>query len=182
MTAPWLILAVGNPSRGDDALGPELIERLSTAESGADDVEFLVDFQLQVEHALDLKDRHGVLFVDAARPGVVVQRVVSDDMPWSCLDNKFEAVAISTIEADSHVPPASHALRAEAVLYVARQMDDDVPPSWQLAIEGHSFALGEGLSEVAEHHLTQALDLARHWLRDRRASAGSMREHEPCMS
>ena len=28
MSAPLLILAVGNPSRGDDALGPMLLERL----------------------------------------------------------------------------------------------------------------------------------------------------------
>ena len=28
MSAPLLVLAVGNPSRGDDALGPLLLERL----------------------------------------------------------------------------------------------------------------------------------------------------------
>jgi Ni,Fe-hydrogenase maturation factor len=29
--APLLVLAVGNPSRGDDALGPALAERLEAA-------------------------------------------------------------------------------------------------------------------------------------------------------
>jgi hydrogenase maturation protease len=69
--ASWLVLAVGNPSRGDDALGPALLERLRDAGvDAAGDVELLTDFQLQIEHALDLQGRQAVLFVDAARPGV----------------------------------------------------------------------------------------------------------------
>ncbi len=170
MTAPWLVLAVGNPSRGDDALGPELIERLSLAEGAASDVEFLIDFQLQVEHALDLKGRHGVLFVDAARPGVVAERRPFDKAERAGVQDNSAGVVIVSIVADDQVPPASHALRAEAVLQVARQLDGEVPPAWQLAIEGQSFALGEGLSEVAQNHLTQAMNLAQDWLSARRAS------------
>jgi len=50
--APVLVLAVGNPSRGDDALGPLAAQRLAALELSG--VEVLTDFQLQVEHALDL--------------------------------------------------------------------------------------------------------------------------------
>jgi hypothetical protein len=54
--APLLVLAVGNPSRGDDALGPALLDALAAlAAQGADrlgDIELLSDFQLQIEHAL----------------------------------------------------------------------------------------------------------------------------------
>src|SRR5207247_10338192 len=68
-SAPLLVLAVGNPSRGDDALGPLFIERLGDAlapevSSGA--VELLGDYQLQIEHALDLAGRSRVVFVDAS--------------------------------------------------------------------------------------------------------------------
>ncbi len=168
LIAPWLILAVGNPSRGDDALGPELIERLSLADGAASDVEFLIDFQLQVEHALDLKGRHGVLFVDAARPGVVAACRSADSESAADCHDKPEGVAIVSIVADDQVPPASHALQAEAVLHVARQLDGEVPPAWQLAIEGQSFGLGEGLSEVATQHLNRAVDLAQEWLTSRR--------------
>lgn len=167
---PWLILAVGNPSRGDDALGPELIERLSLAEGAASDVEFIIDFQLQVEHALDLKGRCGVLFVDAARPGVVASCRSCEREPVAVVHDKPEGVAIVTIVADDKVPPASHALKAEAVLHVARHLDGQAPPAWQLAIEGQSFGLGEGLSEVAVQHLNQAVELAQQWLRARRVS------------
>jgi predicted GNAT family N-acyltransferase len=67
--APLLVLAWGNPSRGDDALGPLLAERLliHVQTAGlASRVEVLTDFQLQVEHALDLVGRERILFVDAA--------------------------------------------------------------------------------------------------------------------
>lgn len=188
--APWLVLAVGNPSRGDDALGPELVERLrraplgepghdvsrmlsgeptrhgATAATGADpavacapagrqedDVELLIDFQLQIEHALDLVGRQGVLFVDAALPGVV------------------DEVAIDAITPDDGVPPASHALRPGAVLNVASRVNGSVPPAWQLAIEGSAFELGEGLSVSARRNLERAVTLAQRWLHERRVES-----------
>ena len=66
--APILVFAVGNESRGDDALGPLLLRELQAwlTETGlADDFELLEEFQLQVEHAMDMKDRRLVLFIDA---------------------------------------------------------------------------------------------------------------------
>ena len=57
-----LVFGWGNAGRGDDALGPLFVERLR-ARSG---VECLDDYQLQIEHALDLAGRERVLFVDAS--------------------------------------------------------------------------------------------------------------------
>ena len=57
---PVLLLGYGNPSRGDDALGPMLLEMLEAdrrAGRAPDNFETLTDFQLQVEHALDLQRR-----------------------------------------------------------------------------------------------------------------------------
>ena len=67
VSAPVLLIGIGNPSRGDDAIGPLAIERLE----GLDlpDTELLTDFQLQVEHALDLVGRDEVIFIDAAVTG-----------------------------------------------------------------------------------------------------------------
>ena len=156
--APLLVLAVGNPSRGDDALGPALLERLRAVGVGAArDVELLTDFQLQVEHALDLDGRRAVLFVDAARPGTT------------------RGVCIEPIYADARLPPASHALRAQAVLHVAVQLAGHAPPAWQLAMEGEHFALGEGLSPMAERHLACAVDMAMGWLQARRCQQFSLK-------
>jgi hypothetical protein len=66
--AGLLVIAVGNRSRGDDALGPLLLDRLERWRASGDrgaDLELLEDFQLQIEHALDLAGRRLVLFVDA---------------------------------------------------------------------------------------------------------------------
>ena len=54
MEAPVLIFAVGNESRGDDALGPLLLRELDawlTASKSSEQFELLEDFQLQIEHA-----------------------------------------------------------------------------------------------------------------------------------
>lgn len=59
---PVLIFGYGNPSRGDDALGPIILERISRR----DNVELLTDFQLQVEHSLDMMGRKLILFIDAS--------------------------------------------------------------------------------------------------------------------
>jgi len=154
--AALLVLAVGNPSRGDDALGPLLLERLQQSSLPALwDVELLTDFQLQIEHALDLEGRQAVLFVDAGRPGT------------AC------GATLTPIHAAPCMLPASHALSPQAVLQVATQLAGRAPPAWQLAIEGAQFALGEGLSPVAEHHLTLALALAQQWLQSQRPSAAT---------
>ncbi|HRE90091.1 MAG TPA: hydrogenase maturation protease, partial [Myxococcota bacterium] len=66
---PTLLLSVGNPSRGDDALGWLFAERARERFAeliAANELEVLTDFQLQVEHALDLENRAHVLFVDAS--------------------------------------------------------------------------------------------------------------------
>lgn len=151
--APLLIIAIGNPSRGDDALGPALLERLGADGVEAGVVELLTDFQLQVEHALDLAGRRAVLFVDAAWP----------------TEGADAGATLTRIAADNAAPLTSHALRPQAVLHVCGALKQPVPPAWQLAIEGRSFELGAPMSEVAGSHLERALILARGWIDDRRS-------------
>ena len=58
MSAPLVVFAVGNPSRGDDAIGPVICGRLAIwleNEKLTERVELIEDFQLNVEHALDLQ-------------------------------------------------------------------------------------------------------------------------------
>jgi Ni,Fe-hydrogenase maturation factor len=52
------------PAAATTRIGPELAARLEAA--ALPWVEVIVDFQLQVEHALDLEERRLVVFVDAA--------------------------------------------------------------------------------------------------------------------
>ena len=141
MTAPLVIFAIGNPSRGDDALGPLLSARLrpwlETAGLAAT-VELIEDFQLNIEHALDLVGRRLAVFIDAGAetPGPFV----------------FARILPST--ATTH---STHALAPETVLHVYRLTEGrEPPPAFVLCIRGEGFALGDGLSVAAESALAQA--------------------------
>ena len=68
MTAPVLIFAIGNESRGDDALAPILLRGLDAwlqVEGISGCCVLLEEFQLQIENTLDMQGRELVLFIDA---------------------------------------------------------------------------------------------------------------------
>jgi len=148
--APLLVLAIGNPSRGDDALGPLAAEKL--AELALPGVEVLTDFQLQVEHALDLLGRSEVIFVDADAAGG---------------SGPFEFRTVAPAADARH---SSHSLSPSAVLDAYRRLTGgEPPPSRLMAIRGHEFSLGTPLSPAAQANLRAAVAaLARH-LRERSA-------------
>jgi len=141
--SPTLVIAVGNPSRGDDALGPLAAERIEAM--ALPGVEVQVEFQLQVEHALDLRGRQRVLFIDAS----------------ASLADAFALVAVQPRRDASFT---SHALAPAALLYNYGKLIGAPPPAWVLAIRGQSFELGDGLSAPAASALAAALDAARDWL------------------
>jgi hydrogenase maturation protease len=131
-----LVLAVGNLSRGDDAVGPLLAERLAAAEVPG--VEVLVDFQLQVEHALDLDGRERVIFVDA------------------CVDTD-EPCVVRPIAADARFASTSHALEPAQVLQTyVRVRGTAPPPAVLLGVRARSFELGEDLSSDARQACERA--------------------------
>ena len=144
MTAPLLIFAYGNPSRGDDALGPQLLDLL--AESRAQhpewpDLELVTDFQLQVEHAVDLEGRDLALFIDAS---------------VSC-PNPFRFSPLWPAQDASYT---THEMSPQAVLHVfERVYQRPAPPSFLLSVRGESFELGEQLSWAAVENRDAALAL-----------------------
>jgi len=140
--APLLVFACGNPSRGDDALGPAFTERAAARlhhQLARGEIELLTDFQLQVEHALDLVGRRQVVFVDAS---------VSCAPP-------FEYADVRPTHDRSF---STHALSPGAVLEAHRVAVGGEPPAATLlSIRGERFGLGEPLSESAERNLQQAV-------------------------
>ncbi|OOG87607.1 Ni/Fe hydrogenase [Hydrogenophaga sp. A37] len=146
--APLLVFGWGNPSRGDDALGPLLVEQLADraqAQLPAGRLECLTDFQLQVEHALDLVGRERVLFVDAA---------IGLQTPF----------AVSTVLPAPVAGFTTHALAPEALLQVYTGLERaEPPPCTLLAIRAQRFELGEAPGEQAMADLAQALAWAMTW-------------------
>jgi hydrogenase maturation protease len=151
VTAPVVVFAVGNPSRGDDAIGPEICGRLEKwleIQNLGDQVELIEDFQLQIEHALDLNGRELALFIDAG---------VNTPAPYT-----FKRIAPATGIAHS-----THELPPEAVLQVYRQTEGaDPPPAFMLCVRGEQFELGAGLGSSASECADAALELLNRLLSD----------------
>jgi hypothetical protein len=212
MTAPVLIFAIGNESRGDDALGPLLLREIgswlnpnnplapevvipakagiqliekspqsgatagvcplrgmsdsldsrlrgndsSNGQSGLNSgeekcpqrFELLEDFQLQIEHAMDMKDRKRVLFIDAGM-----------DTPAPFSFNRAKPSGEPVLY--------SHALAPQALLDVYAQVYEESPPAaYILCIKGESFELGEAPTPTALKHLALALDFVKQSLLD----------------
>ena len=131
-----VVFAVGNPSRGDDALGPLLMAGLE--QQARPGVHLVTDFQLQIEHALDLEGHQLALFIDAG---------TGTPAPFEFRETGPAATR----------PVSSHALAPEAVLQVyASVQRRPPPPAFVLCIRGNDFRLGEGLSPAAERNLAAA--------------------------
>jgi hydrogenase maturation protease len=145
MTSPILVLAIGNESRGDDALAP-LLSRSVQAEFEHPDFEFIEDFQLQVEHVTDLVGRQKILFLDAD---------VSCEAP-------FHFSEISAAQDNSYT---SHAMSPFALLHTYRQVyGEDAPSSYLLRLRGYGFELGEDLSVEASANMQAATVIVHEWL------------------
>jgi len=148
MTAPILVFGWGNLSRGDDALGPLFVQQLCTLAGAASGhrVDFLEDYQLQIEHALDLVCRERVLFVDTS---------------LTCAA-PFEVTTLCPARDASFT---THCMSAESVMQVYCDMYGvDPPPCTLLAIRGMRFELGEPPGPVALEHLAQALVWGQSWI------------------
>ncbi|TAN52422.1 MAG: hydrogenase maturation protease [Methylococcaceae bacterium] len=147
--SPFLIFAVGNESRGDDALGPLLLRAIGgLIESGSipDQYELIEDFQLQVEHVLDMDERQAVLFIDAGQ---------QTPAPFHFYRAKPQI----------QIGHSTHALAPEALLPVFEQvLGKAAPPAYVLCVRGDSFELGAGLTPQAHDHYAAALAFVKRLL------------------
>jgi hydrogenase maturation protease len=135
-----VVLAWGNDSRGDDALGPAFLDRAG-AEPDPPGVEtrFVADFQLQPEHAFDLDGCDLALFVDASRSAIA----------------PFEFRRVDPAPSATFT---THGVAPEVVLDAyTLTFGRDPPPAYALAIRGETFELGEPLCEQALMSLEAAL-------------------------
>ncbi len=117
------------------------------------DCELLTDFQLQVEHALDLVGRDLVIFVDASLAGP-------------------EPYAFTPVTPEIDLTYSTHVMTPGAVLRVHAQIGPDMAPApaptaWLLAVRGYRFDLGEALSRGARANLDAAGDFIEAYLKER---------------
>lgn len=145
--APLLVFGFGNPSRGDDALGPEFVRRAEVRFSEAivhGALEVLTDYQLQVEHVLNLEGRERVYFVDAGA---------------SATEPQPQGYSVTRVAGACDASFTTHLLSPAALLHIyGAVVESKAPECWLIAIAGHQFELGAPMSPEAEANLTAALE------------------------
>ncbi len=124
-------------------MGPALLDEIQQIAAHtrlAFELEFLSDFQLQIEHATDLHRHDRVLLIDA------------------CAETTMEqAWRFSVLSPDTSTAYTTHAMSPQQLLGVYQQVyGKSAPPVFMLALRGQLFNLGEPLSEQAQIDLQQA--------------------------
>lgn len=139
--AAILVIGYGNPGRQDDGLGVRFAERIEAwaAAGGLAHIACRTDIQLNVEHALALKECGVALFADAtAEPGAPPFRL-----------RRLTPAATTAF--------STHALHPETVLAWAAELYDARPAAWLVTIRGEAWDLAAGLSPAAEANLDAAV-------------------------
>jgi hydrogenase maturation protease len=147
-----LIIGIGNPGRGDDGLGPALVERLAGAAAGTwpegsiieppEGISALWKYQLNIEDAGLIRDFDRVVFADASM-------------------EENEPATLKEITPAASITFTTHELSPAAVLALSEELYDRAPSAFLLSIPGFSWDLAEGLSDGARRNLDRAVDLLR---------------------
>ncbi len=155
-----LIIGIGNPGRGDDGLGPALVERLAGAEpetipEGAavtieNGTDVVWKYQLNIEDAALIGDYERVVFADAS--------AASDP----------GAVSLDPLEPAPAIAFTTHELPPASVLALCHDLYGRTPEAWLLSVGGSSWDLGLGLSDAARAGLARAEALLRSRLESER--------------
>lgn len=136
-----LVLAYGNPLRGDDGLGPAAAGALAAL--GLPGVDVQIGYQPALEDAADAAEHALVVFVDAARSGPA---------PYSVCD----------VAPDDGAPAfVSHGVAPAQIVGIARRVFGRTPRAVLLGIRGYAFGLADGLSPQAARNLAAAIERLR---------------------
>ncbi len=148
-----VIIGIGNPMRGDDGIGPRLVE----AVEARPDVRALAVHQLLPEHVDEIRAARRVLFVDARVGG--------------------ERVQIDRVHPSTH-RGVGHSCSPGALLGWARFAYQASPASWLLSVPGGTFTTGAGLSPGTAAMIPDALRWIDDWLDERPEAVGTRHEEE----
>ncbi|MBK8698791.1 MAG: hydrogenase maturation protease [Saprospiraceae bacterium] len=134
-----LLLGIGNISRGDDGLGWLFAKEIE--KDHALFIEVQKEFQLMIEHALQITDYDAVIIVDASE---------------NKFEHGFQFRKLPVPEA-SNTAFTSHVQTPENVLFLAAELYEHVPDVYVMEIHGEDWELGHGLSKSSTLYLQNAL-------------------------
>jgi len=140
VSRPGLVIGYGNPGRGDDGIGPRLVELLEErAWPASGSVDAVAAFQLAPEHAADVAAHAWVVFADAAADGP-------------------EPFGVRCVRPSAGAAFTTHVVEPAAVLALAEAGFASRARAWLLSVRGHRFGAAEGLSRRAAANLEAAAE------------------------
>ena len=139
MSRPGLVIGYGNPGRGDDGIGPRLVELLEERPwPGAGCVDLIAAFQLAPEHAADVAAHAWVVFADAA---------VDGPGPFG----------VRPVTASAGAAFTTHVMEPGAVMALAAAGFGSRAAAWLLSVRGDRFGTDGTLSRRAAANLESAV-------------------------
>lgn len=143
-TTAITLFAIGNRSRGDDAAAPYLMDLFNDDHKKPTSRDTLIweeCYQLQPEHCYDIEKSQLVIFIDSITPQTALQNQVQ----------------LTPIVGELQFEFSTHILSPTSLLALfEKTFQKSAPHSWQLAIPGYHFELGDAISEQCESNITQA--------------------------
>ena len=147
----WTYIFVGNPSRGDDGIGPVLFQKMERwlhqqytsqtekADTSSNDIQLIECFQLEPELCCDIEDSTALMIIDAS--------VIDSPRPW------LEILTDSHQDSPQDTPVWTHAISPASLLTLFQKIyKKPPPPTYLLHIPGKQFDLGTSLSKSVEEH------------------------------
>jgi hydrogenase maturation protease len=133
-----LVLAFGNPVRGDDGIGPAAADYLEN--SRLEGITVDCNYQLSLEDALEVAEHDFTVFIDASLEGK-------------------EPFSFTELEERNDPAVFSHALEPSRILGLANNLFHKERSGYLLGIRGYDFTMfSEGLTEKAQNNMKQAMD------------------------
>ena len=179
--ARTLIIGIGNPMRGDDALGWRAIEELNQAFS-CEEAEMVTCHQLTPDLAESVAQRESVIFIDACAgspPGEIrVNQLTTRNVgPTPSLRSEpalstAKGQALGSALAGASPGPTSatrgltaafaltHRLDPLSLMQYSRALYGICPQAWTISMNGADYGYSEALSFPVESRLPELIALA----------------------
>ncbi len=136
-TNNFLIIGYGNTLRGDDGVGPRVVEAVAALHLPG--VNTLTCQQLSPEHADPISQVDNVIFVDAS---------VAEPAEVQCRE----------LDPSDTSQLMAHAADPQTMLALARDVFGHTPRAWWLTIPAVSLAFSEELTPAAQRSCAEAVD------------------------
>lgn len=162
-----LVIGYGNELRGDDAIGPIIVNAID--EWKLPTVQTKIVHQLTPELAEELACSEWVIFVDACQ----------FNGPHNVQVSPLEAIGCET--PGSSVPALGHTCDPQSLLALAKSTYGHRPHAWSVAVPAQDFSLGEHLSATAEEGIAEALEIILTLIPTQKMSGISTLEDPICM-